>query len=71
MVGYYRRFVEGFSKLALPLTKLIHKDNKFAWSKECEASFEELKRGLVSAPVLTIPEGIEGFIATVTHPDKD
>jgi len=49
------------SELALPLTKLLHKDNKFAWSEECEA-FEELKQCLVLAPVLTIPEGSKGFI---------
>jgi len=39
VAGYYRRFVEGFSKLALPLTKLLCKDNEFSWTKECEASF--------------------------------
>jgi len=62
MAGYYRRFVEGFSKLALPLTKLLRKDNKFIWIEECEASFQELKQHLVSAPMLTIPEGNEGFV---------
>jgi len=60
--GYYRRFVEGFSKLALPLTKLLHKDNEFVWTEECEASFQDLKQHLVSASVLTIPEGNEGFV---------
>ena len=42
MASYYYRFIEGFSTLALPLTKLLRKDNKFAWSEECEASFYEL-----------------------------
>jgi len=46
MAGDYRRFIEGFSKLALPLTKLLRKDNKFASIKECEASFQELKQRL-------------------------
>nr|GFB58354.1 retrotransposon protein, putative, Ty3-gypsy subclass [Tanacetum cinerariifolium] len=53
--GYYRRFVEGFSRLALPLTKLMCKDEKFVWNEEREKSFEELKQRLVSAPVLTLP----------------
>ncbi|GJS36144.1 putative reverse transcriptase domain-containing protein [Tanacetum coccineum] len=45
---YYRRFVEGFSLLALPLTKPIRKGEKFIWNKERDKSFEELKRRLVS-----------------------
>ena len=61
MVGYYRRFVEGFSKLSLSLTKLLCKDSKFTWTQECETSFQELKQRLVLAPILTIPEGNEGF----------
>ncbi|GJW79256.1 putative reverse transcriptase domain-containing protein [Tanacetum coccineum] len=43
LVGYYRRFVEGFLLLALPLTKLMRKEEKFLWNKEQEKSFEELK----------------------------
>jgi len=39
MAGYYRRFVKGFSKLALPITKLLQKTNKFEWTTECENSF--------------------------------
>nr|GEW17085.1 putative reverse transcriptase domain-containing protein [Tanacetum cinerariifolium] len=59
--GYYRRFVEGFSRLALPLTKLMCKGEKFVWNEEREKSFEELKQRLVSAPVLTLPSGSGGF----------
>jgi len=44
MAGYYRRFVEGFSKLALPITKLLRKTNKFEWTTECEDSFQEVKK---------------------------
>jgi len=51
-----------FSKLALLLIKLLRKDNKFTWTDECEASFQELKQCLVSAPLMTIAEGNEGFI---------
>nr|GEV88052.1 putative reverse transcriptase domain-containing protein [Tanacetum cinerariifolium] len=61
LVGYYRRFVEGFSCLALPLTKLMCKGEKFVWNEEREKSFEELKQRLVSAPVLTLPSGSGGF----------
>ena len=62
MAGYYRRFVERFSKIALPFTKLLRKDNKFVWTEECEESFQELKQCLVSTPILTIPKGNKGFV---------
>ncbi|GJR73875.1 putative reverse transcriptase domain-containing protein [Tanacetum coccineum] len=52
LAGYYRRFVEGFSLLALPLTKLMRKGEKFVWNEEREKSFKELKRRLVSSPYL-------------------
>ncbi|GJW48209.1 putative reverse transcriptase domain-containing protein [Tanacetum coccineum] len=60
-LSYYRRFVEGFSRLALPLTKLMRKGEKFVWNEEREKSFEELKQRLVSAPILTLPSGTGGF----------
>ena len=59
--GYYRRFVEGFSHLAMPLTSLTQKGAKFEWTKKCEDSFQELKKRLVSAPILTIPSSGGGF----------
>jgi hypothetical protein len=62
LAGYYRRFVEGFSKLAGPLTRLTKKNEKFQWSDECEQSFQELKQRLVTAPVLTLPSGTGGFV---------
>ena len=62
LAGYYRRFVEGFSSISAPLTKLMKKEVKFQWSDACERSFEELKTRLTSAPVLTLPEGTEGFV---------
>nr|GEZ81895.1 reverse transcriptase [Tanacetum cinerariifolium] len=61
LAGYYRRFVEGFSRLALPLTKLIRKGEKFVWDEEREKNFKELKKRLVSAPILTLPSGSGGF----------
>nr|GEZ23958.1 putative reverse transcriptase domain-containing protein [Tanacetum cinerariifolium] len=61
LAGYYRRFVEGFLLLELPLTKLMRKGEKFVWNEEREKSFEELKKRLVSAPILTLPSGSGGF----------
>nr|GFC61791.1 putative reverse transcriptase domain-containing protein [Tanacetum cinerariifolium] len=54
-------FVGGFSRLALPLTKLMRKGENFVWNEEREKSFEELKQRLVSTPVLTLPSGSGGF----------
>nr|XP_034908287.1 uncharacterized protein LOC118044188 [Populus alba] len=62
LAGYYRRFIEGFSLIATPLTQLTRKDKKWVWSEECEASFQELKRRLTTTPVLTLPSGTEGFV---------
>ena len=61
LAGYYLKFVEGFSKLAAPLTKLTRKEKKFVWSETCQQSFDELKRKLTSAPVLTLPSGQDGY----------
>lgn len=55
LAGYYKRFIEGFSKIVLPLTALTRKEHKFVWSEAYDRSFQELKRRLTSAPVLTIP----------------
>ena len=60
--GYYRKFVEGFSKIASPLTKLTRKDVKYDWVDACQQSFEELKGRLTSAPVLALPNGRDGFV---------
>ena len=48
LAGYYRKFVEGFSKIATPLTRLIRKEEKFIWSDACQYSFDELKHRLTS-----------------------
>ena len=56
LAGYYRRFIEGFSKIVVPLTQLTRKDQPFTWTDKCEESFQELKRRLTSAPILVIPD---------------
>ncbi|XP_047175538.1 uncharacterized protein LOC124842957 [Vigna umbellata] len=61
LAGYYRRFIEGFSKIVAPLTSLTRKDQPFAWTDKCEESFQELKRKLTSAPVLVIPDTAKPF----------
>ena len=62
LAGYYRKFVEGFSKIATPLTKLTRKDVKYDWVDACQKSFDELKGRLTSAPVLALPNGRDGFV---------
>ncbi|GKD59129.1 putative reverse transcriptase domain-containing protein [Tanacetum coccineum] len=63
LAGYYRRFIEGFSKIAKPMTKLTQKKVKFEWGDKQEAAFQLLKQKLCSAPILALPEGSEDFIA--------
>jgi hypothetical protein len=54
LAGYYQRFIELFSKITKPITKLLRKDKKFKWTPACEASFQELKKRLTPAPVLVM-----------------
>nr|CAE02083.2 OSJNBa0074B10.11 [Oryza sativa Japonica Group] len=61
LAGYYRRFIENFSRIARPMTQLLKKDEKFKWTAECDKSFEELKKILVSAPVLILPDQMKDF----------
>ncbi|GMH11794.1 hypothetical protein Nepgr_013635 [Nepenthes gracilis] len=56
MAGYYRRFVENFSRIALPLARLMMKETSFHWTEECDQSFQKLKDCLTSAPILTISD---------------
>jgi hypothetical protein len=62
LAGYYRRFIEGFSKIARPMTELLQKEKKFNWPESCERSFQELKRRLTTAPVLTLPDIQRDFV---------
>jgi hypothetical protein len=62
LARYYRRFIEGFSTIASPLTKLTRKEVGFVWSEEYEASFRELKERLTSASMLAFPSRTEGFV---------
>ncbi|KAL8123938.1 hypothetical protein AgCh_011805 [Apium graveolens] len=62
LAGYYRRFVQDFAKIATPLTRLTRKTEKFEWKEKCENSFQELKKRMVTAPVLALPDGKGDFV---------
>ncbi|GKC79188.1 putative reverse transcriptase domain-containing protein [Tanacetum coccineum] len=62
LVGYYRRFIVNFSKIANPLTLLTQKDKKFEWGDEQENAFQTLKNVLCNAPILALPEGADDFV---------
>ncbi|TYK11055.1 reverse transcriptase [Cucumis melo var. makuwa] len=55
LVGYYRHFIDDFSRLAFPLTALTRNNAKFELSDKCEQSFQELKKRLVTIPILALP----------------
>ena len=56
LTGYYRRFIEDFSRLAAPMTRLTRKEVKFYWDDRCEKAFQELKRRLTTASILIVPD---------------
>ena len=62
LVGYYRKFIQDFSTLASPLTKLTRKRVKFIWDAKCDKAFSELKSRLITAPILSFPDREGQFI---------
>ncbi|GKB58383.1 putative reverse transcriptase domain-containing protein [Tanacetum coccineum] len=62
LAGYYRRFIENFSKIAKSLTILTHKSKTFDWGEEQELAFQTLKDKLCNAPVLVLPDGPEDLV---------
>jgi hypothetical protein len=56
LAGYYRRFIEGFSKTSKPMTELLVKGYTFEWTPRRETSFQDLKKTLTTAPVLIMPD---------------
>jgi transposase InsO family protein len=61
LVGYYRRFIEGFSRIAKPMTSLLEKGREFNWDEKCQNSFDQLKTRLMSPLVLVMPDLQKGF----------
>ncbi|GJX50375.1 putative reverse transcriptase domain-containing protein [Tanacetum coccineum] len=62
LAGYYRRFIEGFSLISKPLTKLTQKNKKYEWGTEEDEAFQTLKQKLCSAPILCFAMGTENFV---------
>jgi hypothetical protein len=62
LAGYYKIFIEVFSKIAHPITSLQKKGVKFQWTVKCEKSFQHLKHLLPNAPILRIADPSEDFI---------
>ncbi|CAN6445433.1 unnamed protein product [Victoria cruziana] len=62
LAGYYRRFVQGFSQLVSPMTRLLKKGVALDWTGECEQSFQEIKRRLTTAPILVLPKVGEPYV---------
>nr|GEU30141.1 putative reverse transcriptase domain-containing protein [Tanacetum cinerariifolium] len=62
VAGYYRRFIEGFLKIAKLMTKLTQRGVKFDWGEKQEATYQIIKQKLCSALILALPEGSEDFV---------
>jgi hypothetical protein len=61
LAGYYRRFIQGFSKISKPMKELLEKNKKFKWTPACEASFQELKKRLTTVPILVMLDMEKSF----------
>ena len=61
LAGYYRRFIEDFSRLAAPMKRLTRKEVKFDWDDRCEEAFQELKRRLTIALIFIVPDREQGY----------
>nr|GFB16207.1 putative reverse transcriptase domain-containing protein [Tanacetum cinerariifolium] len=62
LVGYYRRLIEGFSKITKSMTKLTHKAIKFDWGEKKENAFQLIKQKLCSVPILALPKESKDFV---------
>ena len=65
LASYYRRFVEGFSRIAAPITTLQKNGVIFEWTKECEEAFNDLKKCLTIAPILKVPNMDKDFVVCI------
>jgi hypothetical protein len=61
LVGYYRRLISNFSKIAKLITELLKKGNKYVWSEACDEAFQHLKKLLTTSPVLAQPDTTKPF----------
>ena len=69
MMGYYRKFILGYAKIAQPLNDLLKKETKFEWTEQCESAFNNLKDRLTKAPILRFPQFDKEFTLSVDSSD--
>jgi hypothetical protein len=70
LVGYYRRFVEGFSKIENVITELEKKNENFIWTEKCAEEFQKIKELLMKEPILKFP-GMENEFMVCTNASKE
>nr|GEX43406.1 hypothetical protein [Tanacetum cinerariifolium] len=70
LVGFYRRFIQEFSKIAQPMTRLIEKDTSFLFSKECVKAFQTLKRKLTEVPILGAENLAANHLSRLENPHQ-
>ena len=68
LVGYYKRFIENFSRLEAPMTRLFQKEVKFNWDDQCDEAFQELKIWLTTASILIVPDRGQGYTVYCNPP---
>ena len=67
MAGYYRRFIEVFSKISNPLNQLLKKDSPFIWIDKQQIAFDILESRLCEEPLLQRPDFLQPFILTTDY----
>uniref|UniRef100_A0A5S6QWV2 RNA-directed DNA polymerase n=1 Tax=Trichuris muris TaxID=70415 RepID=A0A5S6QWV2_TRIMR len=65
LASYYRKFVKNFASIAAPLHRLLQKDKRWSWDDDCERAFQEMKRRLLTAPILKFPDFNKTFVLDV------
>ena len=65
MVSYYRKYVDKYSTLMAPIIKLLKSEGRLEWDQKCVDAFENIKKILVSAPILTMPNASDPFVLAV------
>jgi hypothetical protein len=61
LANYFRRFLQGYSKMVVPLTNLTKKDKRWEWTGECQEAFEKVKHALTNAPEAWSPQSWESL----------
>lgn len=70
LTGYYRRYVEGYARIAAPLTQLTKKGEPFRWTEECQSAFDTLKSRLTNPPILGTPDDHGTFVLDTDASDR-